>query len=269
MPLEFNKYHENISKHELEQNSQVVEFLHEILMESPLARDAKNYLIEARGLNEDTLRDFKLGYLLRGEVLNIPRIFENRIIIPIHDHYGNVIALSSRSLDSSSVKYLHLPFKSSEVLFSLHRAKDHIIFSNLCYIVEGFFDVMSLWGGGVRNVVAVMGARLNRTQASLLLRYTKNIAWVPDHDEVGQLAAKRCHDLVTHPPFHMAMKIIKYPSDYKDIDEFIKSKTEAVCPFLCCLKKCRGFADNRLSQDKTNKIKQKMDNIFGRFQCVF
>ena len=271
MGLVFTLYREGLSEAELSENAKVVDAFHTILRKSPLASKARDYLMNKRGLSWGTVEDFRLGYCPSTEVEGIPALFKNRLVIPIEDHHGKVVALSSRQVpgdisDGEGPKYLHTPFKAGDILFNLVRAKKAIISSDMCFIVEGFFDAITLWDGGVRNVVAVMGARMSQIQASLILRYTTNTAWIPDHDEPGMLGCQKAVKMLSSQPFAIKAKMVKYSQDYKDIDEFLRSGDEGAGSLLKQLKLCKGFL-SQSNRAGSKKIKEKMESVLGRLQC--
>lgn len=271
MGLAFTAYHDGVSEAELSENAKVVDAFHAVLSKSPLAAKARDYLLNTRGLSWRTVEDFRLGYCPSTEVEGIPALFKNRLIIPIEDHHGKVVALSSRQVpgdfsDGEGPKYLHTPFKAGDILFNLVRAKKAIITSDVCFIVEGFFDVIRLWDNDVRNAIAVMGARMSQIQASLILRYTTNVAWIPDHDEPGVLGCQKALKMLSSQPFAMKAKMVKYSQSYKDIDEFLRSDDETAGSLLKQLKLCRGFL-NQSNRTGSKEIKDKMESVLGRLQC--
>ena len=148
-------------------------------------------------------------------------LFRNRVIIPIIDTKGNVIAFGGRVLDDSLPKYLNSSdtpvFKKSKNLFALNYARkdcaDRII---LC---EGYMDVIALHGAGFTNAVATLGTAITPEQARIMERYTKSVVIAYDSDEAGQRAADKAFKLLGE--VGLDVKILKM-SGAKDPDEFIK-----------------------------------------------
>ena len=120
--------------------------------------------------------------------------FRNRIIFPIRNTMGNVIAFGGRSLDNTeSAKYINSPesklfYKSSQV-YGLFEAKQSISKINQIIIVEGYTDVISLHTNGFKNVVATLGTAFTKSHLNKILRYTKNIIFCFDGDTAGKNAA--------------------------------------------------------------------------------
>ena len=147
---------------------------------------AHPYLGE-RGLTEETIATFGLGYHAgRG-------IMHGRIVIPIHNATGELIAYAGRwpgnaGWPAGEDKYKLPPgFHKSLVLFNLHRAKEHAVDGLI--IVEGFFDTMDFWQRGRRNVVAIMGSSLSHEQERLIVETVGprgRVLFAFDPDEAGR-----------------------------------------------------------------------------------
>lgn len=193
----------------------VAEFYHEELKSS---RQALDYL-QSRGISMKTALKFMLGYggdtsalveLLKREGLlevyertaNITGVekgiyrdlFKGRLIVPIRDMSGRVVAFGGRSLDGSSPKYINSPesevFKKGKSLFGLYEAKDYIRESGEVLLVEGYFDLISLWQEGFRNVLAPLGTALTQEQAQLISKLAKRVILLYDGDKAGRKAVR-------------------------------------------------------------------------------
>jgi hypothetical protein len=149
-------------------------------------RDWHPYL-EQRGINRQTAALFGAGYYA-GE-----GFLQGRVVFPIHNPEGGLIAYAGRSLDGSEPRYLFpAGFRKSAVIFNLHRA---IIGSaasatRRAVVVEGFFDCLKVNQAGHGNVVALMGASLSDTQAMLLERHFRELVLMLDGDEPGRRASR-------------------------------------------------------------------------------
>lgn len=149
-------------------------------------RDWHPYL-EQRGINRQTAALFGAGYYA-GE-----GFLQGRVVFPIHNPEGGLIAYAGRSLDGSEPRYLFpAAFRKSAVIFNLHRA---IIGSaasatRRAVVVEGFFDCLKVHQAGHGNVVALMGASLSDTQAMLLERHFRELVLMLDGDEPGRRASR-------------------------------------------------------------------------------
>ena len=122
--------------------------------------------------------------------------FRNRIMFPICDHYGNVIAFGGRKFlpgDKQMAKYLNSPetlvYDKSNVLYGLHLAKDHIRKKDQAILVEGYMDVVMMHQHGFKNTIAACGTALTKKQAQLIHRYTSSVLLIMDDDKAGRKAS--------------------------------------------------------------------------------
>lgn len=180
-----------------------------------------NYLM-SKGYTKDELVFANLARRSQKNENNIYDNFRNRIMFPIIDVKGNVIAFGGRVMDDSKPKYLNtsdtLVYKKSQGVFALNLAKksgkDSLI---LC---EGYMDVIALHQAGFTNAVAGLGTALTSEQASLLSRYASEIMIAYDADEAGQKAATRALQIFKNTP--AKIKVLRL-SGGKDPDEIIKN----------------------------------------------
>jgi DNA primase len=145
--------------------------------------DNGHWYLKERGILADTAAHFGVGYYAG------PGLLSGRVVIPIHNERGQLLAYGGRSIDEARPKY-KLPggFAKSRVLFNLHRAlaqgQDTVI------VVEGFFDCMKVHQAGRRCVAALMGCSLSAEQEKLLLERFRKIVWMLDADLAGQQATR-------------------------------------------------------------------------------
>ena len=251
MPEE-NSYDSTMNKRRLrmlEANREAAKFFHNCLGKPEGAVGYRYF--KNRGLTDDTIRKFGLGfapdsfYSLTNYMLdkgytkdelvfanlarrsqknenNIYDNFRNRVMFPIIDVKGNVIAFGGRVMDDSKPKYLNtsdtMVYKKSQGVFALNLAKksgkDSLI---LC---EGYMDVIALHQAGFTNAVAGLGTALTSEQAQLLSRYASEIMIAYDADEAGQKAATRALGIFKNTP--VSIKVL-HLSGGKDPDEIIKN----------------------------------------------
>ena len=200
---------------------EVVRFYREALRQSA---EAQAYL-KKRGIKPDYIEKFLLGYAPEGWDTLTKRLlelgfdreslieagvvsrseetgrlydrFRNRVIFPIQDERGEVIALAGRTLSENGhePKYLNSPetafYKKSEVLYGFFQAKGAIRKAEQVIVVEGYMDCIRLHQEGVGEVVAVSGTALSEVQVGRLRREARRIYLAFDADEAGQLAAER------------------------------------------------------------------------------
>jgi DNA primase len=121
--------------------------------------------------------------------------FRHRLMFPIHDHQGNLVAFGGRTLKDDDAKYINssegILYRKSAVLFNLHRAKQAIREAGSVVIVEGYFDVLGCRIAGVANVVAQCGTALTEEHVQILSRYTERVILSLDSDRAGRDAAER------------------------------------------------------------------------------
>ena len=143
----------------------------------------------------------KAGLVIRKEDKTYDR-FRGRVIFPIHNVTGKVIAFGARILtnEKNQPKYINSPetavYHKSNVLYGIHQAKNEVRNQDNCYLVEGYTDVISLYQHGVKNVVASSGTALTKEQIKLIKRYTQNVTVLYDGDKAGIRASLRGIDMI-------------------------------------------------------------------------
>lgn len=251
MPEE-NSYDASINKRRLrmlEANREAARFFHKTLY-SPNGAVGYKYF-KNRGLSDETIKKFGLGFaqdsydalinhmlslgytkdelvsanLARQSSKNENRIydnFRNRVIFPIIDVKGNVIAFGGRVMDDSKPKYLNtsdtMVYKKSQGVFALNLAKKST--EDSLILCEGYMDVIAMHQAGFTNAVAGLGTALTTEQTVLLSRYASEIMIAYDADEAGQKAAERA--LRIFKGTSAKIKVL-HLSGGKDPDEIIKN----------------------------------------------
>ena len=175
----------------------------------------------AKGYTRDELMD--AGLVSRSEKGRIYDRFRNRVMFPIIDVRGNVIAFGGRVLDDSKPKYLNSPetpiFHKSRNLFALNLSKTTK--SGYFILAEGYMDVIALHQAGFDCAVASLGTSLTEEQARIIARHVSQIVISYDADGAGQAAAQRAIDILKK--CDLQVKVLRIPGA-KDPDEFIKAK---------------------------------------------
>ena len=181
-----------------------------------------------RGYTKEEL--LAAGLVVNGRNGRLYDKFRNRLMLPVVDTKGDVVAFGSRVLDKSEPKYMNSPetpvYSKRRVLYGLNLAKKtkrpNII---LC---EGNLDVVTLHQAGFDNAVASMGTALTVEQTRLLSRFTKELVLCYDNDNAGQLATQRALELLNNSEF--SVKVLKLPNRMvdgkptkQDADDFIKN----------------------------------------------
>ncbi|MES2731109.1 MAG: DNA primase [Bacteroidota bacterium] len=215
-----------------------------------------------RGFSEKTIRDFELGYSLdswdaftkealkkgynidilekagltiQKEVEGRPENrqfdrFRARVIFPIHNVAGKVIAFGARILKTDKnqggghqPKYINSPetevYHKSDVLYGIFQAKQAIRQEDVCYLAEGYTDVISLYQAGVSNVVASSGTSLTAGQIKIIGRFTQNITVLYDGDAAGLKASLRGTDMILEEGLNVS--VVVFP-DNEDPDSYVK-----------------------------------------------
>ncbi|MFL2629913.1 MAG: DNA primase, partial [Flavobacteriaceae bacterium] len=181
----------------------------------------------------------KSGYLLEnieksGLVINnakdaIDR-FRGRMIFPIRNIAGRVQGFGGRILSniSKTAKYINSPesliYIKSKVLYGIYEGKKAIASKDLCYLVEGYTDVIQMHQSGIENVVSSSGTALSIEQILIIKRLTNNVTLLFDSDEAGLRAALRGVDLFLEQGINV--KILAFP-DGEDPDSFVKGKVKS------------------------------------------
>jgi DNA primase len=151
--------------------------------------------------------------------------FRGRLMFPIHNESGKVIGFGGRALrPGEEPKYLNSPetalYRKSYVLYNLHRAKDTIRKSDYAVLVEGYMDVIGVYGAGVHNVVASCGTSLTNTQVRALKRHSESIVVNFDPDTAGADAAEKSIKLLLDE--NVRVRVLALGGDL-DPDEFVKA----------------------------------------------
>lgn len=149
--------------------------------------------------------------------------FRGRVIFPILNTAGKVIAFGGRDLKGGLAKYINSPesslYKKSNELYGIFQAKGSIVSENKCFLVEGYMDVIGMWQSGMKNVVASSGTALTDGQIAMIHRFTDNISLIYDGDAAGIKASLRGVDmLLSHK---MKVKVLLLP-DGDDPDSFAR-----------------------------------------------
>lgn len=194
-------------------------------------REALNYLLNERGFKEDTLKNFNVGFC----PIRVDHELSGRIITPIYDPYGTLIALSTRHINDKR-NFWHESFEKSFSLYGLYQAKQSIIKHKKAIIVEGEYDVLYLHSYGFTMTVGVCGSAFTPFHLSLLARYSDELYLVFDNDPdkfvngkwesgTGKKATKRAMDVSSRiiSGLDVGLKVIPVNlSPATDPDEFVK-----------------------------------------------
>lgn len=205
------------------------EYFRKLLWEHEEGKSVGLSYFKERGFSDQSIHEFELGYCLeewddllkeaeqkgyRRELLEEAGLiltkeggkaydrFRNRVIFPVHNVSGKVVAFGARILhkEPKQPKYINSPetelYNKSKILYGLFQAKQHIRQEDNCFIVEGYTDVISMHQSGVKNVVSSSGTALTIEQIKLIRRYTENVTVLYDGDAAGIKASIRGIDML-------------------------------------------------------------------------
>lgn len=232
--------------------AQAGQLYHHILVNTKLGQPALDYLHE-RGLSDELIAEFQLGYAPQADLLQaffhekklddyqtlrksglfserqgeeLAERFNDRIMFPIRNQTGQIIAFSGRLLtpDKKLPKYLNSPegilFNKRKVLFNFDKAKKTIRHESKVYLFEGFMDVLAAWRAGIKNGVASMGTSLTNEQIYLLEQTASKLYICYDGDLPGRKATKRALELIA-PLSKFELGAILLPEKL-DPDEYVR-----------------------------------------------
>jgi len=240
----------------LQLHSKAAELYHHILVNTKIGEPALNYLLE-RGLTQELIETFQIGFapqkrdflsqVFKNEQLDetlfepsglfvqrdngtfLDRFYQ-RIMFPINDPQGNVIAFSGRLLKTADFpgdempKYLNSPettlFNKRETLFNFDKARKEIRKENTVLLFEGFMDVIAAWQSGVKSGVASMGTSLTNEQIRRLERVAKEVVICYDGGNAGVQATNRAIQLLQENS-HFDLSIVSIPEKL-DPDEYVR-----------------------------------------------
>lgn len=268
-----NKQYAEVKQQVKESLQKTCEFYHNNLLTMPEAKPALEYL-KNRGITSEIIEEYQLGYSPKGyaelqkhfdnqfkkEILekagltvktekgDVVDRFRHRIMIPIRDESGSVIAFGARAIDSNqNPKYLNSPdtilYNKSRILYGINVAKDKMLEDDYVVIMEGYFDVISAQAAGLKNAVASCGTALTVDHVRLIAKYSKSrkIYLAFDTDSAGLKATQRSTDVIKEAfaglgnlkifdQAYSSLSENKYtceirviaPFDSKDPDEYIR-----------------------------------------------
>lgn len=178
---------------------------------------------ESKGYNKELLEE--AGLVISKEGGKVYDRFRNRVIFPIHNISGKVVAFGARTLskDKKQPKYLNSPetelYNKSRILYGLYQAKQEVRKEDNIYLVEGYTDVISMHQTGIKNVVSSSGTALTADQIKLIRRFTENVTVIFDGDAAGIKASIRGIDMLLEGGLNV--KAVALP-DGEDPDSYAR-----------------------------------------------
>lgn len=239
-------------------HEETLKFYEYMLHTHPLGKKPLEYLVKDRGLSEETIKLFRIGYspdnsfILRKYLLERHKFspvlvdksgiavsngtrfydrFSGRVTFPLFDHRGNAVGFSGRVLPwgrSDTAKYINSPetqlYHKSKVLFGLSLTRVNIKKKKVAIVVEGELDAISSYQAGIKNVVAIKGSALTDDQVRLLSRFAEKFVLALDSDMAGDAAARR--GISVAESIGVEIKVAKI-TGYKDPDEAARGNIES------------------------------------------
>ncbi|TMD48935.1 MAG: DNA primase [Chloroflexi bacterium] len=238
-------------------NLLAAQYFHHILLENQAGQRALIQL-ESRGVTRASMTEFQLGFAPAGQRKdNLARFlrkhgvsdgelleaglairpdgggelwdrFRQRIIIPIHDEHGELVAFGGRVIDDTNQpKYLNTSqtalYDKGRTLFNLHRARKPIHEMKHAVLMEGYFDAITAWQANVTNVVTTSGTALSEHQVRLLKRETQELVLAFDRDDAGLNATQRAIELASRSGIYI--KVVRVPQG-KDPDDYLRANPD-------------------------------------------
>jgi DNA primase len=274
----------------LEINQRATQFFKSQLRTSPEGRQALSYLA-SRGIGEETIDRFDIGYSLGSSDVLFRRLsqefsldlllksglvlasdydsryydrFRRRIIFPISNESGKVIAFGGRILGEGQPKYLNSPetplYSKSRTLYAFHQAREAVRQDDFAILVEGYMDCIALHQAGVRNVVASCGTSLTEQQAKLLNRISERIVVNFDSDSAGTAATLRSLNILLESG--LTIRVLILPGD-EDPDSFVRAN--GALEYRKLLQKAPLYFDYLLSRAR---IEHDVKSVEGKVAAV-
>jgi DNA primase len=301
IPVSGNSMHELAKQSQkqmlIEMHEISAEFFHANLM-GKNGITAREYL-DQRQIRRDIIHDFQLGYapdswdslknhlgkkgfsqqdmetgglIVQSSKGSYYDKFRNRLIFPIRDYRGKVIAFGGRTLGDELPKYLNTAetpiFHKSRILYGLNYSAGYIRQYDEAIIMEGYMDVISAWQFGINNAVASLGTSLTQDQGKLLKRYSPNVLIAYDADTAGVKATYRGLEILQN--LGLRVRVIELPNNL-DPDEFLRKynnsgwnhlvKNKALSLFEYKLKRSLSRYDLKTIEGKADVVQDLLPDI--------
>jgi DNA primase len=280
----------------LQLHAEATEWFHDNLVKEKIGKPARDYL-RKRGIDRRIADDWQIGFApdswdafltwaidrgyRRPQILQSGLIkprdeerpegeaydrFRGRIMFPIHNDVGEVIAFSGRVLEKEAegAKYLNSPetplFRKGRVLFGLHKTKRGLIEANCAIVCEGQLDLITLFEAGITNVVAPQGTAFTENQARILKRFVNEVVLCFDADTAGQKAAERSLDALLQN--NLIVRVAEMPAG-EDPDSMIRNKGKE--EFEKLIATARDFFDSWIEHETASTD---LDSLGAKMQLA-
>ncbi len=272
----------------LELNRRLVGSFNWLLRESPIAENARAYL-SGRGIGREEIEEFKLGYapgdrewlkkflktksysddflaktgLFSDSSGGKAALFANRIIFPIANAKGEVVAFGGRALAEGAPKYINSPetpyFKKGENLFGMDKALPAIKEKGTTFLVEGYMDVLAMHRAGMKNCVAPLGTALTEAQARFLKRYADRAVLAFDTDDAGRKATLRSIEILEKLDFDIG--VVELASRKDPADVLLMDGKDSLVSAMGSLKPCFPYLMEKASERNSRTTAEGKEGI--------
>ncbi|MDR1941996.1 MAG: DNA primase [Endomicrobium sp.] len=271
-------------------------FYHRHLLENQLANHARAYL-QKRGINLDTVKKFKLGFAPKGALLNSAlkkgalredllkaglitktereSFFEymsERLVFPIFDVQGRVVAFGGRTLSQQNPKYLNTPetsvYSKSSNLYGLFQTLAELRKERRIIVLEGYVDVVVPWQFGITGAVASLGTAFTANHAKIIARYADKVKLLYDSDDAGRTATQRALEILVESGIETTVSVLPENVDADEFlvangkEEFLKlldKTSKSAIDFM--IERASGLIDANSSQSKEKAVSFLLDFI--------
>lgn len=188
----------------------------------------REYLLEQRGISEETAKEFQLGYI----PIFVKHQLRGRIILPLFDPSRNLVAISSRAIYKSEKStlpiYWHESYQKPFYLYGIENATKALRKTRFAIVVEGQFDVLQLHNHNIRNAVGLCGNKMSEVQISVINRYCKEIVLLLDSDK-NQSGQRGAEKILAESRFEMRMSLhetSKFPVPWHQQSSFFSAQRD-------------------------------------------
>lgn len=238
-----------MNQNEIVELNNLIDICHQNLKKTKVGKD---YLFDERKISTDMFKTYQLGFFPKNIKTLCKHVSEEflkkigmmnydgssdfsdyySIIFPIRDEYGNPMGLAGRTMLSESdrtildiPKYKNSKFKKTNFLFGLNLARRDILLNQNVFVVEGYFDQMSMFDSGITNTVAVCGTAFSKNHFIKLSRYTDKITFFLDMDDGGKKSSSQIYNKFISKG--AKLRFLGLPSGYKDAGEYFLNSGKA------------------------------------------
>jgi DNA primase len=229
-------------------------------------------LLQQKDISKEILKEFNIGYFDGTHLYgNLPKIiyglkkgwnFTPRIIFPIYNMYKELIAIAYRTPNLKIFYENSIPLRNNILLYGIHKTYPFIIQSGEVIIVEGIFDLLSMYQYGIKNVICNLGTSVNYYKMLYVSRFAQNILLAFDNDSAGREATKNWQKIAIQQDLHTID--LNLPSDPDDFIKFLKKEG-----FELWIKFCKIGTQNYPTTQLKITLKEKLQSTKNTYSIPF